>query len=76
MAFQVRLRHAVGERVVELPERGVSQPLIIGRGREADLQVPSAVVMPQHCVMFVHEGQWIIQPTRGGNQLKWGTIGR
>jgi len=65
MALQVRLRHSLGERVLELPERGVSEPLIVGRGREADLQVPSISVAPQHCVLFVHDGQWVVQGMSG-----------
>jgi hypothetical protein len=74
MSLQVRLRHALGERVLELPEREVSAPLIVGRGREADVQVPSISVAPQHCVLFIHEGQWVVQPMDGSLTLNGDTI--
>jgi hypothetical protein len=61
MGLHVRLRHALGERVFDLPGRDVSKPWMIGRGSEADLKVPSVSVAPQHAALFVHEGQWIIQ---------------
>jgi hypothetical protein len=32
MALQVRLRHALGERIFELPEQPAAEPLIVGRG--------------------------------------------
>jgi hypothetical protein len=69
MALQVRLRHALGERLLELPDRGVADPLVVGRARDADVQVPSVRVLPQHCVLFVHEGQWVIQGTAGVTKL-------
>ena len=69
MALQVRLRHALGERVLELPDRGEADPLVIGRARDADVQVPSIRVLPQHCVLFVREGQWVIQGTAGVTKL-------
>lgn len=61
MGLQVRLRHALGERVLELVDRDVSRPWVIGRGNEADLKVPSVGVAPQHAVLFVHEGHWVVQ---------------
>ncbi|HEY2585603.1 MAG TPA: FHA domain-containing protein, partial [Tepidisphaeraceae bacterium] len=61
MGLQVRLRHALGERVVELPDRDVSRPWVIGRGNEADLKIPSVGVAPQHAALFVHEGHWVVQ---------------
>src|SRR4051812_40224753 len=65
MALQVRLRHALGEKVVELPVREVAEPLVIGRGREADLQIPSVSVAPRHRALFLHEGQWVVQGLAG-----------
>jgi hypothetical protein len=65
MGLQVRLRHPLGERVVELPERTVDQPAIVGRARDADLQVPSMSVAAQHLGLFIHEGQWVVQPISG-----------
>ena len=66
MSLQVRLRHALGERLVDLAERSAERPLIIGRAREADVKVPSVTVGNEHCVLFVHEGQWVLQDTSGG----------
>jgi pSer/pThr/pTyr-binding forkhead associated (FHA) protein len=65
MALQVRLRHALGERIFELPEQPAAEPLIVGRGRDATLQVPSISVAAQHLVLFVHEGGWVVQPMSG-----------
>jgi pSer/pThr/pTyr-binding forkhead associated (FHA) protein len=74
MSLQVRLRHAMGERVYDIAARGADQPLIIGRGAEAGLQVPSMTVAPRHCVLFVTDGQWIVQEwTAGGTRLN-GTL--
>ena len=69
MALQVRLRHALGERVLDLRERGVAEPLVIGRATDADVQVPSVSVSPHHCALFVHEGQWVVQGTAGVTKL-------
>lgn len=69
MALQVRLRHALGEKLLELPEREISEPLLIGRASQADVQVPSIGVSPQHCALFVHEGRWAVQPIHGTTTL-------
>ena len=66
MSLQARLRHPLGERWFELPERGVDQPIVVGRAGNADLQVPSATVGQRHCVLFVHEGRWVVQEVGGG----------
>lgn len=65
MGLQIRLRHALGERVLELVDRDVSRPWVIGRGNEADLKIPSVGVAPQHAVLFVHEGHWVVQGDGG-----------
>src|SRR5687768_10506870 len=61
MGLQVRLRHALGERVLELPERAVDDPVVIGRARDADVQIPSINVGLRHLVLFVHDGNWVAQ---------------
>jgi hypothetical protein len=61
MSLQIRLRHALGERTLELPPRTVDNPLVIGRAADADVQVPSINVAPRHSVLFIHEGHWVIQ---------------
>lgn len=65
MGLQVRLRHALGERVLDLPERDVAQPWVFGRGNEADVKVPSVGVAPRHAALFVHEGRWVLQGCEG-----------
>jgi hypothetical protein len=61
MRLQVRVRHSLGEKVVELPARGVEHPVVIGRGASADLQIPSVHIGPSHLVLFIHEGRWVVQ---------------
>jgi hypothetical protein len=67
MGLQVRLRHALGERLIDLTERSVEEPLVVGRAKDADVKVPSVTVANQHCALFVHEGQWVLQDTSGGS---------
>ena len=67
MSLQARLRHTLGERWIELPERGVDQPIVVGRAGTADVQVPSVTVAQKHCVLFVHEGRWVVQEVGGGS---------
>ena len=61
MNLQMRLRHALGTRMVDLAPRGADQPLVVGRGTSADVQVPSTTVAPSHCQLFHFEGQWVVQ---------------
>lgn len=63
MGLQIRLRHALGERVLELDPRTVDDPLVLGRAAEADVQVPSVNVGARHAVVFIHEGHWVVQDT-------------
>lgn len=63
MALQVRLRHALGERVLELAPRTVDDPIVLGRAADADVQVPSVNVGARHAVVFIHEGRWVVQDT-------------
>ena len=65
MSLQARLRHSLGEGWMELPPRGVDQPLVVGRAAGCDIQVPSVTVGQRHCVLFVHEGRWIVQDVGG-----------
>ena len=69
MALQVRVRHALGERLVDLADRTVERPLVVGRAREADVKIPSVTVAGEHCALFVHNGQWVLQDTSGGATL-------
>lgn len=61
MGLEIRLRHALGERRLELPPRPAEAPVVVGRASDADVQVPSVNVAPRHAVLFVHEGRWVLQ---------------
>src|SRR5688500_1848938 len=65
MGLMVRLHHALGERVLELPDRTVDDPLVVGRAADADIQIPSINVAPRQVVLFVHEGHWVVQDAPG-----------
>src|SRR5688500_8188692 len=65
MSLEVRLRHALGDRLVELPARPIDEPVVVGRSAAADVQVPSITVAQRHCVLFVHEGRWVLQDAGG-----------
>jgi hypothetical protein len=39
---------------------------VIGRAATSDVQVPSAAVGHKHCVLFVHEGRWVVQDVAPG----------
>jgi hypothetical protein len=65
MSLQVRLRHSLGERLLELPDRPVDEPVVVGRASTADVQVPSVTVSSRHCVLFEHDGLWAVQEMPG-----------
>ena len=66
MALQVRLVHSLGDRLIELPEKTLDAPAVIGRSPDADVQVPAVTVSRRHCIMFVEDGQWILQNAVNG----------
>lgn len=61
MGLQIRVRHALGQRVIEVPDRPVARPVVVGRAANVEVQVPSAAVATKHCALFVHEGYWAIR---------------
>ncbi|HEY8667135.1 MAG TPA: FHA domain-containing protein [Tepidisphaeraceae bacterium] len=61
MGLQVRVYHSLGDKIVDLAVRDVENPLIIGRASGSDVQIPSTNVSRRHCVLFVHEGRWVVQ---------------
>lgn len=61
MGLPILLRHALGERTLDLPPRAAEQPVVIGRASGADVSVPSVKVSSRHAVLFVHDGYWVIQ---------------
>src|SRR3954468_17419720 len=76
MSLQARLRHTLGECWIELRPRGVDEPLVLGRIANAGLQVPSVTVAQKHCVLFVHDGLWVVQDVPGstGTYVNGGKI--
>ena len=62
--FQVRLIHPLGDRLIDLPPREIDRPLVVGRAMDADIPVPSVNVSRRHCVLFMHEGRWVIEDGR------------
>ena len=70
MGIQVRFRHSMGDRLLEIPARSADRPFVLGRGSESDLVLPAISVALRQCVLFVYEGQWAVQEwTPGGTQL-------
>jgi hypothetical protein len=61
MGLQVRLTHSLGERLIDLQERGVDRPIVVGRSSTAEVQIPSTTVAKRHCMLFLHEGRWAVQ---------------
>mgnify|MGYP000616253175 CR=1 FL=1 len=66
MALQVRLRHPLGERLIDLESRGPENPLVVGRAGDAHVQIPSTQVAPVHCHLYEHDGQWVVADAGGG----------
>lgn len=66
MTLQVRLVHALGDRLIDLPEKTHDAPLVIGRATTADVQVPATTVSRRHSLLYIHDGQWYIQDGNGG----------
>ena len=62
---------ALGQQITDLPDRPMTQPLIVGRSADADVQVPAVNVSRRHCLIFVHEGRWVLQDggSSGGTQV-------
>lgn len=65
MPLQVRFRHSNAVRVLDLPDRDVSHPLVIGSDPGVDLRIPFQPVAPKHAALYMHEGQWIIYGLSG-----------
>ena len=61
MGLQVRLAHSLGETLIDLEERGIDRPVVVGRSSTAEVQVPSPRVAKQHCFLFVRGGKWAVK---------------
>src|ERR1700734_1572260 len=63
MPLPIEVNHVLGRRSLTLAYRDVDAPVTVGRSRECDIQIPSVAVGTTHCMLFVHEGQWLLQET-------------
>lgn len=61
MRLQLRVRHSLGARMLEVEAEESGNALACGRDRDADVQVPVGTVSPRHCLIWVDDGQWMIQ---------------
>lgn len=61
MGLQIRLTHSLGDRLIELPAQSADVPLVVGRAANAAVQVPSANIAKQHCLLFVADNRWVVQ---------------
>ncbi len=60
MPLQIRLVHALGDRLVELDSSASNEPLVVGRSPEAFISIPAVNISRRHCLLYRHEGQWVI----------------
>lgn len=61
MGLQLRLTDALGERLIELEARPAERANVVGRGTDAEVEVPSSGISKRHCLLFVHDGRWVVQ---------------
>jgi hypothetical protein len=61
MPLPIEVNHVLGRKSLTLAYRGVDDPVTIGRSRDCDVQIPSVTVGATHCMLFVHEGRWLLQ---------------
>jgi pSer/pThr/pTyr-binding forkhead associated (FHA) protein len=61
MGLQLRMTHSLGQRLVEVEARSAAQAIVVGRAANAEVQIPSANISKRHCLLFVHDGRWVVQ---------------
>jgi vacuolar-type H+-ATPase subunit H len=61
------VKHALGSRLIELPDRTIDNPITVGRAAGVEVQVPSVSVAARHCVLFRYEGRWAVQDVQAAN---------
>src|SRR5688572_310286 len=61
MGLQLRVKHALGARMTEVPERGLDRPIAVGRDTACEVQIPSGAVAPMHCLLWQQDGEWVVQ---------------
>jgi hypothetical protein len=66
MALQVRLVHALGDRLIDLAEKSIESPVVVGRAGDADLPVPVVSVSRRQCLLYLQEGRWVVADGKGG----------
>lgn len=66
MGLQLRVTYPDGEDWIDLDDRPVDRPVVVGVGSNVDVALPPSVpgVSARHCFMFVHDGKWFIQDAR------------
>jgi hypothetical protein len=67
MALQVRLVHALGDRLIDLAEKTIDSPVVVGRAGDADLPVPVVSVSRRQCLLYVQDGQWVVADGKAGS---------
>src|SRR5258706_3000893 len=61
MGLQLRLTDSLGERLIELEARPAERANVVGRAADAEVEVPSSGISKRHCLLFVHEGRWVVR---------------
>src|SRR4051812_10120324 len=61
MRLQLRVKHTLGTRMMEIEPRSSTRPIVVGRSPEADVQVPVGTISPRHCLLYLEGEQWVIQ---------------
>jgi hypothetical protein len=66
MGLQLRLTHPLGDELIDLEDRSVDRPIVVGVGSSVDVALPPSApgVSARHCFLFVHDGKWFIQDAR------------
>lgn len=65
MTLQLRVRHSLGARMIQVESRAADRANRIGRDPEAEVQIPSSAVAPVHCRLYCQDDQWVIEDCGG-----------
>src|SRR5262245_57354337 len=68
MPWKIRIKHAHGQIAVDLHPRTPENPLVVGRVKECDVEIPTTTVSRQHCFIYVQGDSWVVKDagSRGG----------
>ncbi len=61
MGLRIKVRYLSTETVLEFESRRRDRPVVVGRGERADVRIPLEVLSRRHCLLFEHEGQWLVR---------------